>query len=211
VRTGPKAKLGLAESTGNGPTGSEVDKSPRLAIAPGQAVAVSPGKAAPAPGTPAATAPAAPEAQPVSTTPAAPATTPAAAPLATTAEGAKPGGGPVAAGVGGFEESCEGDEYLLTITLLDEETVGDESPVDIVLARLNEDGTTGDELHLEGDLNDARSLASTLGSEGSCVKVEIAQPEAEESGEEIPGAGEEAPEPGEEVAEPAESSVPSSP
>lgn len=211
VRTGPKAKVGLAESTGNGSAGSGASKSPRLAIAPGQAVAVSPGEAAPAPGAPGATVPAAPEAQPVSTTPAAPATTPAAAPLATTAEGAKPGGGPVVAGVGGFEESCEGDEYLLTITLLDEEMVGDESPVDIVLARLNEDGTTGDELHLEGDLSDARSLASTLGSEGSCVKVEIAQPEGEESGEEVPGASEEAPESGEEGAEPAESPVPSSP
>ncbi len=211
VRTGPKAKVGLAESTSNGPADGGVKKSPRLAVAPGQAVAVSPGEAAPAPGAPGVTVPAAPEAQPVSTAPAAPATTPAAAPLATTAEGAKPGGGPVSAGGGGFKESCEGDEYLLTITLLDEEPVGDESPVDIVLARLNEDGTTGDELQLEGDLSDARALASTLEAEGNCVQVEIAQPEEEEGGEEVPGASEEAPESGEEVAEPAESPVPSSP
>lgn len=88
-------------------------------------------------------------------------------------------------------ESCEGDEYVITITFLDEESTVEEAPVEIVLARLNEDGST-DELQLEGDLSDAHALASTLEAEGNCVKVEIAQPE-------------------EEVAAPTESSVPASP
>jgi hypothetical protein len=99
---------------------------------------------------------------------------------------------------------------VITVTFLDEELTVDEAPVEIVLERLNEDGST-DELQLEGDLGDARALASTLEAEGNCVKVEIAQPEGEEGVEEVPGASEEAPESGEEVTEPAESPVPSSP
>lgn len=109
-------------------------------------------------------------------------------------------------------ESCEGDEYVITVTFLDEESTVEEAPVEIVLTRLNEDGTT-DELQLEGDLGDARALASTLEGEGSCVKVEIAQPDeegAEEEAEE-PGASEEVPGSGEEVVEPAEVPVPVSP
>jgi hypothetical protein len=116
-------------------------------------------------------------------------------------------------------ESCEGDEYVIAITFLDEESTPEDAPVDIVLKRLNDDGTT-DELQFEGDLSDARALASTLEGEGNCVKVEAAQPE-EESPEDDPGAHEEAPgEPGpseevpapvEEAVAPAESSVPSSP
>jgi hypothetical protein len=99
-------------------------------------------------------------------------------------------------------ESCEGDEYVLTITFLDEESALENASVDIVLKRLNDDGTT-DELQLEGDLGDAQALASTLEGEGDCVEVEIAQPAAE-------GAEEEAEEPGssEEVAEPGEVPVP---
>lgn len=102
-------------------------------------------------------------------------------------------------------ESCEGDEYVITITFLGEESTLEDAPVDIVLKQLNEDGTT-DELQLEGDLGDAHALASTLEGEGNCVKVEIAQPATE-------GAEEEAEEPGssEEVAEPGEVPVPASP
>jgi hypothetical protein len=108
-------------------------------------------------------------------------------------------------------ESCAGDEYVITVSFLDEESTVEEAPVEIVLKRLNEDGTI-DELQLEGDLSDARALASTLEAEGNCVKVEISQPEAEGAEEpEEPGAGEEATGPGEEVAEPAESPVPASP
>jgi hypothetical protein len=102
-------------------------------------------------------------------------------------------------------ESCEGDEYLLTITFLDEESTVEDAPVEIELTHFNEDGTT-DELSLEGDLSDARALASTLSSEGNCVAIEIAQPEEEEeeSAEEVPGTGEE-------VTAPAESLEPDSP
>ena len=101
-------------------------------------------------------------------------------------------------------ESCEGDEYLVTVTFLDEEPVGEESPVEILLQRFNEDGSV-DELELEGDLNDARSLVLKLSSERGCVEVEIVQPG--EEGEEAPEAGEE----GEEEAGPAELSEPVSP
>jgi hypothetical protein len=107
-------------------------------------------------------------------------------------------------------ESCHGDEYAIAITFLDEESAVEDAPVDIVLTRLNEDGTT-DELQLEGDLSDAHALASTLEAEGNCVKVEIVQPEAEEGAEEVPGTSEEAPESGEEVTESIESPVPSTP
>jgi hypothetical protein len=97
-------------------------------------------------------------------------------------------------------ESCAGDEYVITVTFLDEESTAPtaaEGSVEIVLTRLNEGGAT-DELQLEGDLADAHALASTLEAEGDCVKFEIAQPEAEEGAAEIPETGE-APESGEEV------------
>ena len=100
-------------------------------------------------------------------------------------------------------ESCEGDEYVIAITFLDGESTAEEAPVDIALERLNEDGSI-DELQLEGDLDDAHALVSTLEAEGNCVKVQIVQPESGESLEEVPGAGEEA-------VEPAESPVPDSP
>jgi len=109
-------------------------------------------------------------------------------------------------------ESCEGDEYVITVTFLDEESTVEEAPVEIVLAKLNEDGTT-DELQLEGDLSDVHALASTLEAEGNCVTVEIAQPEGEGAEEEaeVPEATGEVPESGEEPAGPAESPVPVSP
>jgi hypothetical protein len=207
VRTGPKAEVGLAESTGGRPAGSKGEDGPRLAVAPGQAVAVSTTEATPAPAKPAVPTPATPEAKPIAAVPTTPATAPVAAPIATTAEGTGSGGGPISAGSGGgLEESCEGDEYLLTITLLDEGPAGDETPVDIVLARLDEDGTT-DELHLEGDLGDARSLASTLSSEENCLRIEIVQLESDDGAEEAPEASEEVPASGEEAAEPAEPPV----
>lgn len=209
VRTGPMAEVGLAEPTGSRPADGKAEGGPRLAIAPGQAVAVSAGEATPAPDTPAVPAPATPEAKPVAAVPPTP-TAPAAAPIATTAEGTAPGKGPISAGGGGFEESCEGDEYLLTITLLDEEPAGDDTSVEIVLERFNQDGTT-DELHLEGDLGDARSLASTLSSEENCLQIEIVQLESEDGTGEVPGTSEEVPASGEEAAEPAESPVPISP
>jgi hypothetical protein len=118
-------------------------------------------------------------------------------------------GGPIASGGGPEPESCEGDEYLVTVTFLGEEPeepVGEESPVEILLQRLNEDGSVEDELTLEGDLADAQRLVLKLSSEGSCVEVEIAQPDEDGESEEE----EEAPEVGEEEA-PAELPEPASP
>lgn len=112
--------------------------------------------------------------------------------------------GPVAAGgKPPLLESCVGSEYLITVTFLDEESTVEEATVEIVLERLNEDGTT-DELELEGGLDDVRALAATLEAEGNCVKVVIAGPEGEEGAEETP-------ESGEEVVEPGESPVPATP
>jgi hypothetical protein len=132
---------------------------------------------------------------------------PAALPVST--DGGGPGG-PVASGGGPIPESCEGDEYLVTVTFLDEEPVGEESPVEILLQRLSEDGSVEDELTLEGVLSDARSLVVKLSVEGSCVELEIAQPDEAGEGEGEEGE-EEAPEAGEEVTEPAELPDPASP
>jgi hypothetical protein len=99
-------------------------------------------------------------------------------------------------------DSCVGDEYVITVTFLDEESAVEGAPVEIVLERLNEDGTI-DELQLQGGLGDARALAATLEAEGNCVTVVIAEPGGE--------GAEEAPESGDEVVEPAESPVPASP
>lgn len=119
-------------------------------------------------------------------------------------------GGPVASGGGPTPESCDSNEYLITVTFLEEEAIGEESAVEIVLQHLDEDGNVDDELRLEGDLNDARSLVLKLSSEGSCVEVEIAQPDEEGEGEEGDGE-EEAPEAGEEEAGSAELPEPVSP
>lgn len=121
--------------------------------------------------------------------------------------------GPVTAGVTPpVLESCEGDEYVITVRFLDEGATVEEAPVEIVLTKLNEDGTT-DELQLEGDLGDVHALASTLEGEGSCVTVEITQPEEESAEEEAeePGASGEVPDSGEEAADPAEVPAPISP
>lgn len=193
----PSVAKGKIVSTGPGPStrltvsaaGGDVS-GPDLAVAEGEAAIAPAHSVAPVPSAPAATpAPAPPEAQPVSAPATGTATTPAAPVVATTEGGSA--GGPVSAGVGELGESCEGDEYLLTITLLDEEPTADEAPVGIVLARIV-GGEAGDELQLEGDLGDARALASTLDSEGNCVRVEIApRGEDEEGAESSPGESEE--------------------
>ena len=68
-------------------------------------------------------------------------------------------GGPVTSGVGGLdpEQSCEGDEYVITIAP-STEAGGEEQSLEIVLTKFNEDGST-EELRLEGDLLDAQCLA----------------------------------------------------
>lgn len=183
VPAGPKLVVQAARRASGDPAPAPI------AVAPARAIAV-----AEVPSSPAGPAP---ESGAGTEVPSGGATTGEAPPEGTSAPVATPvstdGGsplGPVAAGVEPVLESCEGDEYLLTITFLDEESTVEEAPVDIVLERLGEDGTT-DELQLEGDLSDARSLASTLEAEGNCVRVEIALPEDEEDAEEVPGTGEE--------------------
>lgn len=89
-----------------------------------------------------------------------------------------PSGGPII-------ESCDGDEYVITIVIDPESAGEEEAQVEIVLKRFNADGTV-DELELEGDVLDAQNLALQLSSEGNCVTVEAAAPEdeEEEAGEE---------------------------
>jgi hypothetical protein len=106
---------------------------------------------------------------------------PVATPLPSTSEGSP--GGPIAAG-GPAIESCEGDEYVITIVLAAEAIEGEESTVEIVLRKLNDDGSV-EELRLEGDLLDARNLGLQLSSEGNCVYLE-AGPAA---GEGVPSDG----------------------
>jgi len=216
VPAGPNVQAAqrVRREAGSSPTQNQNPST--AAVAPGQAIAVAEapsGPAGPAPesgageevpsvGTTAGEVPPEGTSSPVATPPG---TTGGGSPKAPVTAGAKP---PVL-------ESCEGDEYVITVTFLDEGSTAptvEEAPVEIVLERLSDDGTT-DELQLEGELSDARALASTLEAEGNCVKVEIAQPEAEgaeaEAGE--PGASEEVPESGEEVVESAEVPVPASP
>lgn len=106
---------------------------------------------------------------------------PAAAPLPGTEGGS---GGPVAAGGGPVIESCEGDEYVITIALNPEASEEGESSVEIVLTKFNDDGST-EELRLEGDLLDAQSLALQLSSEGNCVKLE-ADPGSGDTAPDVP-------------------------
>jgi len=80
-------------------------------------------------------------------------------------------------------ESCEGDEYVITVVLVpgaDEGEEAEEASVEIVLQRFNEDGSV-DELKLDGDALDARNLAVQLGSEGNCVYLEADAGEEEDA------------------------------
>ena len=219
VPAGPKVQAAQRVSGDAGSTQSPApnsDESPAaIVVAPARAIAV-----AEVPSSPAGPAP---ESGGGEEVPSVGATTGEAPPEGTSSPVATPVGtgggsskGPVTAGAKPPAlEGCEGDEYVITITFLDEESTAptvEEAPVEIVLERVNEDGTT-DELQLEGDLGDARVLASTLEAEGNCVTAEIAQPEEEGAEEEVEeaGASEEAPGSGEEVVEPAEVPVPASP
>jgi hypothetical protein len=166
-----RAKL-LTGSVARQEVGGQADSD--LAVAPARVVAVSAGEPAPtSPSTPAPASPA-PEAQPVATSAPEAVSVPATGPIAAAGEGAAGGpGGPIPSGVGGAEESCVGDEYVITISFVGEEPTSEESPVEILLQRFNDDGSV-DELELEGDLLDARGLVVKLSSEGNCVQVEIA-------------------------------------
>ena len=211
VPAGPKVQAAQRATGAAGPSPTQNQIPSTVAVAPGQAIAV-----AEAPSSPAGPAPESRGGEEVPSVGAKTGEAPSegtSPPVATPAgSGGGSPGGPVTAGAKPpVTESCEGDEYVITITFLDEESTVEEAPVEIVLEQINEDGST-DELQLEGDLSDAHALASTLEAEGNCVRIEIAQPEEEESGEEVPGASEEeVPESGEEAADPAESPVPISP
>lgn len=79
-------------------------------------------------------------------------------------------------------ESCEGDEYVITIVLVpgagESEEV--EASVEIVLRLFNADGSV-EELQLEGSTLDAENLALQLSSEGNCVYLEADAGGAEEA------------------------------
>lgn len=218
VPAGPQVqaaqRVGGEAGANPGPAPNSHGSPTTIVVAPARAIAVAEVPSSPSPG--------APESGGGEEAPSVGATTGEAPPEGGSSPITTPAGtgggskGPVTAGAKPpVLESCEGDEYVITVTFLDEESPTppvEEAPVAIVLERLNEDGST-DELQLEGELSDARALASTLEAEGNCVKVGIAQPEEEGAEEEmeVPGTSEEALGSGEEVVEPAESPVPASP
>jgi len=80
------------------------------------------------------------------------------------------GVGPVTAGV--EPKSCEGDEYVVTIELLSDAEEGEEASLEIVVRRL-EEGSSIEDLTLEGTLLDVQNLMTKLTSEGSCVQLEV--------------------------------------
>jgi hypothetical protein len=149
--------------------------SPVLAVAPARALSAS--EPAPAPSSPAPEPSFSPE--PTVPTPAPPVEQAPA--LAVAPQPVAPGtpatsGGPSTAGVGGGEQgpSCEGGEYVITVTF-EEEAVEEgygQSEADILIRGVGADGSE-EELELRGDLSDVNSLVETLVSEGSCVRVDI--------------------------------------
>ncbi len=173
VAPGAPALVGRA---GTPPTEGEGGEA-ALAVGAAHAVAVSTGEAAPSP---------VPAPTPVSAAPESPPTTTAPSPSLGSvptppgpAPEASPPGGPVSAGGPGFEgeeeEACAGDEYVLTITSLDDEG----EATTILLEHIAADGSV-ETLELEGDLDDAQSLVLQLSAEGGCVEVEVAPPPGDE-------------------------------
>ena len=150
-----------------------------LAVAPARAVVVSANEAVPAPE--AAPSPGSPGLEsPSAATPAPELASAPVSPPSTAPEGKAPGGPITAGGPGPVDEGgevCEGDEYLLTITLLEGEAVT------VLLERIGADGSS-DTLEFDGSLEDARSLVLHLTSEGGCVEVEVVPPPDEEAVEE---------------------------
>jgi hypothetical protein len=109
----------------------------------------------------------------------------------------------VVGGGGEPEQSCEADEYVITVTF--EEVEGEEvdyeqAEADILVKRLGADGSET-EVTLRGDLTDVRNLVATLVSEGNCVQVNVVPPE-DEPAEGVSEAGPDVAVPGD-VAEPA--------
>lgn len=182
------------------------DSEPALAVAAGRAVQA----AAPAPvSAPPASEPA-PTPEPVVATPAPPAAEAPAPLVASAPPSSSPGtaGRPGTSVVGGGEpeQSCEGDEYVITVTFEEAEGEGEEvdygeAEAGILVQRLEADGSTTD-LSLKGDLTDVRDLVATLVSEGNCVQVDVEPLPGASPEEEVSGAGDEVAEPSD-VAEPA--------
>lgn len=148
--------------------------SPVLAVAPARALSAAEGPSTAAP-KPALT-PEPPVPTPVPPVEAAPAPALAVAPQPAVPGAPVPSGGPSTAGVGGGKQgpSCEGGEYVITVTFEEEE--GEEgyeqSEADILIQGMGADGSE-EELELRGDLSDVHSLLETLVSEGACVRVDI--------------------------------------
>jgi len=218
VALGDSTAVARAESSALGTGGTTAPKSPAVASAPvavpapkqhasNPVLAVSPGRplqaSAPVPVSSPPVSEPSPSPEPVAATPEPlPAQAPA-PPLATTVANGAPGtagaagaaGGPGTAGVGRGEpeQSCEGDEYVVTVTFEEAEDEEEEvyglSEADILIQRLGADGSE-DELDLRGDLTDVRSLVATLVSEGNCVQVKIEPFEGGVTGEAVePGSG----------------------
>lgn len=187
----------------------------RRAAHPAQALAVSAGRAVqaatPVPVSPAPAPEPNPAPEPVVAPPAPPLPPAAQAPAPPLVASAPPSGSPGAtgrpgasvAGGGELERSCEGDEYVITVTFADaegKEVEHEEAEAGILVQRLEADGSTTN-LQLRGDLTDVRDLVATLVSEGNCVQVDV-EPLPGPGAGEAPDAGDEAAEPGD-VAEPA--------
>lgn len=107
---------------------------------------------------------------------------PESVPVSTTAPASKP---PLVAGVGndppeeGAEDGeaegvpiCEGDEYVV-IAFFDTQTIADEEPtVDILIRRLESDGSQSETYLDDLSIDDARTLVGLLVSVGSCEWIE---------------------------------------
>jgi hypothetical protein len=159
---------------------TEGESAPLLAVAPGRAVeSVGPNSAPHAPSSPPAQ-PAPAAQQPVAAAPepvpAVPVAT-APPPLVASSGSARPGSSGVIPPVGPVEPapSCAGDEYTITVSSESDETITEESELEILIQRTAGDGSES-ELLLEGDLGDVRSLVDLLVSEGNCVQVVFEPP-----------------------------------
>jgi hypothetical protein len=170
----------------------EDEQGPSLAVSPARAVVAGVPTTTPAP-TPV---PAQPPATPVGAGPVAVAPQPA--PAAEPAPTAPPlvagvgGGSPGTSGLPGPpkgpeaepEESCEGDEYVITVGAETDTSEGESAQFEIVVRRIGADGSES-EFELEGDLSAVDALAELLTAEGNCVQT-VFEPAASVEAEEEP-------------------------
>jgi hypothetical protein len=104
------------------------------------------------------------------------------------AGGESGGPGTASGGVVDPAPSCEGDEYVVTVSFASVEEAYGESGAGILIQRFASDGSES-EIDLEGDLSAVRALIGLLLSEGNCVQVGV-EVELVEEGESVPGAAE---------------------